>query len=63
MPAETIDEVVEQLDLIIDRARNSRSRLGFFPALYRRVTLAVQAGITPRPMNGSVKLSLPMPRA
>ena len=45
MTAKTIDEVVEQLDAIIDDARHERSRLGFFAALYRRVTVEVRDGI------------------
>jgi hypothetical protein len=45
MLAETIDEVVERLDEVIDWARGKESRLGYFPALYRNVTLDVRAGI------------------
>lgn len=45
MPAETIDDVIEQLSRIIDRSRATASRQGYFPALYRRVTRAVQRGI------------------
>jgi len=43
--AETIDDVILELDRILDRAREEGSRLGYFPALYRRVTKAVKAGI------------------
>ncbi len=43
--AETIDEVVQGLDEIIDWAWESKSRLGYFPALYRKVTLEVKKGI------------------
>ena len=35
MPARTIDEVLEQLDEVIDRARREKSRLGYFAALDR----------------------------
>jgi hypothetical protein len=45
MIATTIDEVIEQLTDIIDRARREESRLGFFPALYRKVTIKVKEGI------------------
>jgi hypothetical protein len=45
MPAESIDEVLAQLDEIIFRARQERSRLGFFATLYRNVTLKVKEGI------------------
>jgi hypothetical protein len=44
-PAQTIDEVIDALTGIIDQTKADRSRLGYFPALYRRVTRAVKAGI------------------
>jgi hypothetical protein len=46
MPAKTIVQVVQQLDNIIDRSIKSNSRLGYFAALYRKVTLKVRAGIS-----------------
>jgi hypothetical protein len=45
MPVETIDDVLASLDAIIQRAWDEKSRLGYFPALYRRVTRAVKDGI------------------
>lgn len=45
MPAATIDDVLRRLGVIIDDARRDRSRLGYFAALYRNVTLEVQRGI------------------
>lgn len=45
MTPQTIDEVIAELDQIILRARNERSRLGFFPTLYRNVTTRVKEGI------------------
>ena len=45
MIAKTIDEVISQLTGIIDWARSEESRLGFFAALYRKVTIRVKAGI------------------
>ncbi len=45
MPVQTIDEVVSALDAIIQSAYDNASRLGYFAALYRRVTLAVRDGI------------------
>ena len=45
MAATTIDEVLDQLDAIIDRARREQSRLGYFAALYRNVTAGVKDGI------------------
>ncbi|NIR47233.1 hypothetical protein GWO43_01955 [candidate division KSB1 bacterium] len=43
--ATTIDEVIEQLNAIIARSREEKSRLGFFPVLYRDVTVKVKDGI------------------
>ena len=43
--ARSIDEVVDALTVIIEQARGEHSRLGYFPALYRRVTRAVREGI------------------
>jgi hypothetical protein len=45
MQATNIDQVLEILDSIIDEAKAEESRLGFFAALYRQVTLEVQRGI------------------
>ena len=45
MPASTIAEVISALDGVIYKARKDKSRLGYFPALYRKVTIAVQEGI------------------
>lgn len=46
MAAETVDDVIRALDGIIDWAWNEKSRLGYFAALYRRVTRAVKDGIS-----------------
>ena len=46
MPPRTIDEVLVELDQIILQCRNEQSRLGFFTALYRNVTIKVKEGIT-----------------
>ena len=43
--ASTIDEVIEQLDHIIDWAISQSNRIGYFAALYRKVTVAVKEGI------------------
>jgi hypothetical protein len=45
MPPETIDDVLHSLDAIIDWAWTNKSRLGYFAALYRRITRAVKSGI------------------
>jgi hypothetical protein len=46
LPAHHIDEVLQNLDRIIDEAITKESRLGYFPALYRKVTLQVARGIS-----------------
>lgn len=45
MQAKTIDEVIGQLDNIVEWARSNESRLGYFAALYRQVTIKVKEGI------------------
>jgi len=45
MLPKTIDEVIEQLDYIIIKSSNDDSRLGYFPALYKRVTIKVKEKI------------------
>ena len=45
LPARTIDEVLERLDQMIYLARREKSRLGYFAALYRNVTIKVNEGI------------------
>ena len=41
----TIDEVIRELTWIVDWAKAENSRLGYFPALYRNVTIRVKEGI------------------
>jgi len=43
--AETIDDIIEGLEKIIDWAYQKNSRLGYFPALYMQVTRKVKEGI------------------
>ena len=43
--AETIDQVIGKLEEIIDWSFTTKSRLGYFAALYRKVTIEVQEGI------------------
>src|SRR5260370_41971990 len=45
MPIDSIDEVLAALNTIIDDARAKASRVGYFAALYRRVTQSVKDGI------------------
>jgi hypothetical protein len=44
-PAHPIDEVATKLAAIVDWARANRSRVGYFAAIYRKVTLWVKAAI------------------
>src|SRR5215475_13948552 len=44
-PAQSIDEVIARLTDIIDISRQESSRLGYFAALYRKVTASVKQGI------------------
>lgn len=44
-PAKTIEEVLLALTAILEICKAEDSRLGYFPALYRRVTESVKAGI------------------
>ena len=45
MSHQTIDDVITRLDLILERCHERGSRLGFFPAMYRKTTLEVKKGI------------------
>ncbi len=45
LKAHSIDEVIQSLDRIIAWSVNKQDRLGYFPALYRRVTIKVRKGI------------------
>lgn len=42
MSLQTIDEVISALDVIVQNAYDTQNRLGYFAALYRRVTRAVR---------------------
>lgn len=42
---QTIDDVVRSLDGIIERCHDRGSRLGYFPAMYRKTTLEVKRGL------------------
>lgn len=45
MTVHTIDDVVSALDEIVQQSYDNASRLGYFAALYRRVTCAVRDGL------------------
>jgi hypothetical protein len=44
-PAKTIDGVIDSIDSIIDWSITAKSRLGYFAALYKRITAAVRVAL------------------
>lgn len=45
MSLNSIDEVLIELGLIVDRASEDNSRVGYFAAMYRKVTVAIKEAI------------------
>lgn len=45
MVAKNIEEVISRLEEIIEESKTAKSPIGYFPALYKRVTEAVRDGI------------------
>jgi hypothetical protein len=45
-PATTLDEVVADIDAVIDWSIEAPSRLGYFAALYKRITVAVKTAVS-----------------
>ena len=54
VPADTIDEVVERLTEIVEWSRAANSRLGYFAALYRKVTVKIREGIIGRSIRAEM---------
>lgn len=44
-PAATINDVINQLTAIVEWSKQNNSRIGYFAALYRKVTIQVKKGI------------------
>ena len=44
-PATTINDVINQLNAIVEWSKQNNSRMGYFAALYRKVTIQVKKGI------------------
>lgn len=44
-PATTLDEVVDTIDAVVDWSIGASSRLGYFAALYKRITVAVRTAV------------------
>ena len=58
MPDQTIDTVITRLDTIIERCHERGSRLGFFPAMYRKTTLEVKKGLETGRFEDPARLEL-----
>ena len=56
LPASSIDDVIGQLDIIIEWAKENESKLGYFPALYRKVTWRVKDGIIRNEFEDSARM-------
>ena len=61
MQATNIDQVLQRLAAVIEDAKARDSRLGFFAALYRQVTLEVQLDAEIMPTAKSVNIIAEMP--
>lgn len=55
--AVSIDEVISRLDEIIQWSKTLNSRLGYFAALYKRMTIAVKNGITNKLFEDPVRMA------
>ncbi len=56
-PAADIDAVIRDLDVVIDDARASACRLGFFASLYRGMTAAVKQGVEDGSFDDGTRMS------
>lgn len=56
MRAKTIDEVIEMLGDIIDTTEHQQTPIGYFAALYRKVTIRVKEGITNGDFNDGERM-------
>ncbi len=57
MEANNIEEVIQGLDSIIARAKETNSRIGFFAALYRQVTLKIEQRISAGQFDNNVRMN------
>ncbi len=56
--AGSINEVIAYLDHIIEWSKQKQSRMGYFAALYRKMTLAVQEGIANKTFEDGKRMEL-----
>ncbi|MET0389163.1 MAG: DUF5995 family protein [Polyangiales bacterium] len=45
-PGRGLDELIDQLAIVVERAQRVSDRLGYFAALYRQITVDIKRGIT-----------------
>ena len=57
MPPKSIDDIVVDLSKIVDWARENKSRIGYFAAMYRKVTLAIKAAIEAGEFENAERMS------
>ncbi len=57
MEANNIGEVIQGLDTIIERAKETNSRIGFFAALYRQVTLKIEQRISEGRFDNNLRMN------
>ncbi len=57
MEANNIEEVIQGLDTIIERAKETNSRVGFFAALYRQVTLKIEQRMSAGRFDDNVRMN------
>ena len=57
MTATTLDEVIDQLTEIVDTARQDGTRVGYFAALYRAVTVQVKEAIAAGRFDDGVRMA------
>lgn len=57
MPVRDIADVIERLNEIIAQTKTSGSRMGYFAALYKRMTVAVQSGIDANQFEDGQRMS------
>lgn len=55
-PALTIDEVIHQLEELIDECIATKNRIGYFAALYHKVTVRVKEGILKKEFEDGVRM-------
>jgi len=55
-PAKTIDQVIEQLEALIENCIATNDRLGYFAALYHKVTVRVKDGIIKKEFEDGARM-------